>query len=72
MEDFAGCAIVVSFARSIIQRGLDGGHRAVAGRREVSAFRRVLPNQTVGVFVGAAFPSGVGMREVDVDAGRGA
>ena len=66
LEDFAGCAIVVSFARSIIQRGLDGGHR------EVSAFRRVLPNQTVGVFVGAAFPSGVGMREVDADAGRGA
>lgn len=42
-------------------RNLRVGHR-----RQIPVFRKVLANKAVGIFVQAAFPRGIRMREVDL------
>jgi len=54
-----------SFARTGIEGLGDGRALELGERGEVGAFRKVLADEAVGVFVGATFPSVVRVGEVD-------
>src|SRR5665213_3394131 len=49
---------------------LTGGLIQLRVHRQVGSFRKVLPQQTIGVLIGAALPRTLRITEVDVDVGR--
>ena len=57
-------------SRTRIDREGDGGQIRCAMRAEIRAFREVLPQQAVRVFVGAALPRTAGIAEEDRHVGR--
>ena len=57
-----------AFAWPVVEGIGDGVALELGERGEVRAFRKVLADEAVGVFVGAAFPGVVGSGEVDWDA----
>src|ERR1700761_2240439 len=56
-------------AGSGVEKVFDAAEFFYGMLREVGAFREVLAQQAVGVFVGGSLPGGVGVAEVDGDAG---
>ena len=56
-------------SRSLVEFACDGIEVLLTVDREVGAFREVLAQKAVGVFVGAALPRAVGIAEVDVEIG---
>ena len=64
------CLKAKCLARSLIESRSDGLHLLIGDRREVAAFGKVLPDQTIGVFVQAAFPTVIWMRKVEVSSER--
>ena len=58
------------FARSLIQPFSDCLHLLIGERREVAAFREILPHQPVGVFVEATLPAMVRMGKVEFSGQR--
>ena len=54
---------------SLVEFACDGIEMLLAVDGEVGAFREVLAQEPVGVFVGAALPRAVGIAEVDVEIG---
>jgi len=56
-----------AFAWTVIEDVGDGGALVLGEGREVGAFREVLADEAVGIFVRAAFPGVVGSGEVDGD-----
>ena len=64
-KDFAGCSPVQALPWSIIELD-DGGCKLLAGDFiEISILGKILAQEAVGVFIGAAFPTAVGMRKVN-------
>src|SRR5215212_7952506 len=59
---------VEGLAGSCIEGGRDGCDRLGAVDAQIGAFWEVLPQQPVGVLIGAALPGAVGVAEVDLDA----
>jgi hypothetical protein len=64
-EDFATNAVVEAFPRAVTQERFDLGNHAVVHSARVGPFRRILPHQAIGVFIGATLPSTIGAREVN-------
>ena len=62
--------IAKRFARALIQPRGHGLHLLIGERREIAAFREILPHQPVGVFVEATLPAMVRMGKVEVGGQR--
>ena len=56
-------------AGAVIQLSLDPLDFPSRDLVKLRAFRKVLPDQSIGVFIRASLPRRTGMREVDNDAG---
>ena len=56
-------------SRPGVEGGRHGGDLLGAVHAQIGAFREVLPQQSVGVLVGAALPRALRIAEVDLDAG---
>ena len=65
LEDLGGGAVVEALTRSIIEHCLNPCKLNVANVTKIRAFGQEHSQQTIGLFVGAAFPRAVGMGEVD-------
>src|SRR5215217_157277 len=69
VEDFGRGPPSQRLSRPTVERVGDGGEILGAVSREVGAFGEVLPEQPVGVLVGAALPRALRVAEVDLQAG---
>lgn len=61
----------MDLAGTVVEFVGDGVQVGLTERAEVGAFGEVLPEQPVGVFVGAALPGATWLAQVDRHAGRG-
>ena len=62
--------ILAGGARPRVERGRHGRNLVDAMHAEISAFWKILAQQSVGVLVGAALPRAVRIAEIDLDAER--
>ena len=69
MEDFRGCSVAEAFAWSVVDLFDGVGKLLRADGVDFGSFGDVLAQETVGVLVAAALPGGVGVGEIDPDAG---
>src|SRR4051812_16425931 len=70
LHDLVRALVLEALAWPVVQLGGDVIKVVAGPHTQIGALGEVLPEQTVGVFVGAAVPGGMRVAEVDLQAGR--
>ena len=70
LKALGGCFVIQRFSGSFIELSGDGAQLGLAMYQKIWAFWKVLPQQSVGIFVSAALPWDVWVTEKDIDIRR--